>query len=76
MFLDGWKVSQILHNQVQRTEFTQPRVLLNVANVMDAGIAAIPCELWAERRDGQSQQMAQTCVSESTPEFVIDMIHG
>ena len=22
MFLDGWKVFQILHNQVQRTEFT------------------------------------------------------
>ena len=40
MFLDGWKVCQILHNQVQRSEFTQPRVLLNAANVMDAGIAA------------------------------------
>ena len=75
MFLDGWKVFQILHNQVQRTEFTQPRVLLNVANVMNECLHN-PCELWAERRDGQSQQMAQTCVSESAPEFVIDMIHG
>ena len=36
MFLNGWKVCQILHNQVQRSEFTQPRVLLNAANVMDA----------------------------------------
>ena len=43
----------------------------------------IPCqltELWAEsncvQRDGQSQQMAQICVSEPAPEFVIDMIHG
>ena len=33
-------------------------------------------ELWAERRDGQSQQMPQTCVSESPPEFVLDVIHG
>ena len=35
----------------------------------------IPCqltELWVERRYGQSQQMAQTCVSESAPDCVID----
>ena len=72
MFLDGWKVCQILHNQVQRSEFTQPRVLLNAANVMDAGIAAAYSlslsELWAERTDGQSQQMAQTRVSGLAPE--------
>ena len=36
-----WTAQSALHFlQVQRSEFTQPRVLLNAANVMDAAIAA------------------------------------
>ena len=75
MFLDCWKVCQILHNQVQRSDFTQPRAYwMQPMWWMLALLLHIPCqlsELWAERRHGQSQQMAQTCVSGSAPEFVI-----
>ena len=61
----SWTAQSALHFlQVQRSEFTQPRVRCQLS------------ELWAERRDGQSHQMTQTCVSGSAPEFVIDMIHG
>ena len=35
MFLDDWKVRQILRNHVQQSELTQPRVLLNTVNMKD-----------------------------------------
>ena len=59
MFLDGWKVCQILHiyNQVQRSEFTQPRVLLNAASVMDAGFAQDCIFLVNCLNYGQSREM-------------------
>ena len=33
-------------------------------------------ELMADRRDGESQKIPQTCVIESAPEVVLDVIHG
>ena len=65
MSLNGGKVPQIVRN-------------LNTVNVKDGAAYQQLTELWTERIDVglQSQQMHQTCVSESAPEFVLDVIHG
>ena len=51
--------------------------LMNAVNAKDgASILRQLTDLWAERRDWESQKIPQTCVLESAPEVVLGVIHG
>ena len=68
MFLDRWKIREILHNQVQQSEFAQPWVVLNAVNVKDGAAHSLTTD-WtmgrAERCGPTVAADGSKCVSVS-----------
>ena len=60
-------------------KFTQPRVPLNAVNVKDGAAYSLTLDNWMNcglsgKMDNRSR-CRKTCVSESAPEFVLEVIH-
>ena len=62
MLLDRWKVRESLHNQVQRSEFTQPRVVLNAVNVKDGAAYS----LTTDSTVGRAERCGPTVAADGT----------